>query len=122
MLGDPFGFKALENTVDKVVGLSKEWTEKPPVANDISQVSTQVVERLLNTPGMTQCRGSNFKKATPKFKLKDGTIIRTYKNSVGVDHIFLANSSGTMIFGGYVGWIHSENLEATIAEIKRAFA
>jgi hypothetical protein len=117
MLNDPFGFKELGKVVDFV----KEYTEKPEVANDISNLTTQVVDRLSNTPGMTQAQGTHFKRATPKFKLKDGTIIKTFKNPVGVDHIFLADSRGRMIFGGYVGWIHSEDLKQTVAEIKNKF-
>ncbi len=117
MLNDPLGFKALGKVVDFV----KEYTEKPEVANDISNLTTQVVDRLSNTPGMTQAQGTDFKRDTPKFKLKDGTIIKTFKNPLGVDYIFLADSRGRMIFGGYVGWIHSENLKQTVAEIKRTF-
>jgi hypothetical protein len=112
---------SLENTVGKVVTLSESLAGKPEVSTDISEVNSQIVDKLRNTPGMTQSRGTKFKKATPIFKLKDGTIIKTYKNSVGVDHLFLGDSSGRMLFGGYVGWIHSDDLEATIAEIKRTF-
>ncbi len=114
---DSSGFKVLEKLVDFV----EEWTEKPEVARDISDIATQVVDRLLNTPGMAQAQGTDFKRATPKFKLKDGTIVKTFKNPLGVNYIFLADSSGRMIFGGYVGWIHSQNLKLTVAEIKREF-
>jgi hypothetical protein len=103
------------------VDITTEWNEQPQVANDISEISTQVIEKLSNTQGIAQADGRDFKRATPKFKLKDGTMIRTYKNPAGVDHIFLADRSGRMLFGGYVGWMHSENLEATIAEIKETF-
>ncbi len=123
MLND--GIKVIGTIADltgTVVNITKDWTEKPQVANDISPVSTQVVEKLLNTSGMTQSRGTKFKKATPIFKLKDGTIIKTYRNSAGVNYVFLANANEEMIFGGYVGWIHSDSLKATIAGIKTAFA
>jgi hypothetical protein len=122
MLSD--GIKAIGTIVDlteKIVGITQEWNEQPQVANYISEISTQVIEKLSNTPGITQADGRDFKRATPKFKLKDGTIIKTYKNPVGVNHVFLADRSGKMIFGGYVGWMHSGNLETTIAEIKRTF-
>lgn len=107
--------------VETILNIATEWNEQPQMANDISEISTQVIEKLSNTPGISQADGRDFKRATPRFKLKDGTMIRTYKNPVGVDHIFLADSSGKMLFAGYVGWIHSENLEATIAEIKKTF-
>ncbi len=107
---------------ETLVNATKDLAKKPPVAKDISYVSSQVVEKLSNTPGMTQSRGTKFKKATPNFKLKDGTIIKTYRNSAGVNYVFLANANEEMIFGGYVGWIHSDSLKATIAGIKTAFA
>lgn len=117
MLGDPLGLKALGEIVD----FAREWTAKPSVANDISEVSTQVVDRLVNTPGMTEVEGTHFKRATPKFKLKNGIIIKTFRNRLGVDHVFLSDANGSMIFGGYVGWIHSDDLKVAIAEIKRDF-
>lgn len=135
MLGDLLGIKelglgikefgevvdSLANTVDRAIALSKDLTGKPEVATDISELTAQVIEKLVNTPGMTQSRGTKFKKATPNFKLKDGTILRTYRNSSGINYIFLADASGRMIFGGYVNWLYSEDLKAAVAEIKREF-
>lgn len=113
--------KTIGTLLDTAKELTKELTYKPEVADKISDLNIKVVERLSNTPGMTQSRGTKFKKATPSFKLKDGTVVKTYRNSLGVNYVFLADTSGNMLFGGYVGWIHSENLKATIAEIKRDF-
>lgn len=121
MFNDILGLNGLGETAKTVRGIVQDLTGNPPVANDISKVNTQIVEKLLKTPGMTQYRGQHFIKATPKFKLKDGTILKTYKNSARVDHVFLADSNGRMLFAGYVGWIHSDCLEATIAEIKETF-
>ncbi|HEY9615096.1 hypothetical protein [Allocoleopsis sp.] len=121
MFKDVFGITTFQPAVELAVDFIKDLNDMPQVASDISDVGTQVVDKILKTPGITQCRGSHFKSATPKFKLKDGTILKTYKNSVGVNHVFLADSSGKMIFGGYVGWIYSDDLKATIAEIKETF-
>jgi hypothetical protein len=70
---------------------------------------------------MIQSRGTKFKKATPNFKLKDGTMLRTYRSSIGIEYVFLADSRGRMIFGGYVDWLYSSDLKVTVAEIKRNF-
>jgi hypothetical protein len=110
------------DTLKPVVELVVSWSEKPQVATDISFVSTQVVEKLSNIQGIKQSRGTKFKKATPKFKLKDGTIIKTYRNSAGVNYVFLADVNGKMIFGGYVYRRHSDELKITISEIKTTFA
>ena len=121
MLGDVLGIKALADTVDKLVDLSKDFSGKPEIATDISELSAQVIEKLFNTPGMIQSRGTKFKKATPNFKLKDGTMLRTYRSSIGIEYVFLADSRGRMIFGGYVDWLYSSDLKVTVAEIKRNF-
>jgi hypothetical protein len=71
---------------------------------------------------MIQSRGTRFKKATPSFKLKDGTIIKTYRTSTGINYVFLADANGKMIFGGYVYWQHFDGLKATLSEIKTTFA
>ncbi|XDE60984.1 hypothetical protein AB3M80_20215 [Arthrospira platensis BEA 1257B] len=47
--------------------------------------------------------------------------MKTWKNPVGVDHVFIADKSGNMIFGGFVGWIHSNALQEAIDEIHKDF-
>jgi hypothetical protein len=121
MLANLLGIKELADTVDKVIDLSKELTGEPEIATDISELSAQVIEKLFNTPGMIQSRGTKFKKATPNFKLNDGTILKTYRSSIGIEYVFLADSRGRMIFGGYVNWIYCDDLKLTVAEIKREF-
>jgi hypothetical protein len=44
-----------------------------------------------------------------------------WKNPVGVNHIFIADTEGNMIFGGFVGWIHADGLNEAIATIRRKF-
>ncbi len=121
MLANLFGIKEFADTVDQLVSVSKELTGKPEVATDISELSAQVIEKLFNTPGMIQSCGTKFKKATPNFKLKDGTILRTYRSSIGIEYVFLADARQRMIFGGYVNWIYCDDLKQTVAEIKREF-
>lgn len=110
------------DTLKPVINVLISWNEKPQVANNISFVSTQVVEKLSNITGIKQSRGTKFKKATPKFKLKDGTIIKTYRNSAGFHYVFLADVDGKMIFGGYVSPRHSDGFKVTLSEIKITFA
>lgn len=63
----------------------------------------------------------DFKSSSPIVRLRDGTAVRTWKNPLGVDHVFLADANNQMVYDGYVGWIHSEGLNAVIARIKRDF-
>lgn len=87
----------------------------------ISSVGDRVLKILNSVSGMTQAHGRDFYRAIPLFNLRDGSVLKTWKNPVGVEHIFIANSDGKMVFGGFVGWIHSENLRQAIAEIREEF-
>ncbi len=70
-------------------------------------------------PGMTAASKRDFSKSLSIMTLQDGTIVKTYKNPVGVDHIFLADSEENMIYAGFVGWIHYKGLQSAIAQIRR---
>jgi hypothetical protein len=90
--------------------------------NRILKMTEAVIEILDNVPGMTQCRASLLEHSRPKFTLKNGTAIRTWTNRmVGGDHVFLVNSDGTMLFGGFV-WIYAEELKQAIEQIRTKFA
>jgi hypothetical protein len=54
-------------------------------------------------------------------RLRDGTVVRTWKNQLGVDHVFLSDAFDKMIYGGFVGWIHSEGLNQALNRIRRDF-
>jgi pimeloyl-ACP methyl ester carboxylesterase len=49
--------------------------------------------------------------------LDGGTSIRTWKNPLGVDHVFVAGASGEHLYGGLVGWIHAEGLRHKLREL-----
>jgi hypothetical protein len=63
---------------------------------------------------MTFADERDFKKSRPIFTLRDKTVVRTWKNPLGVEHIFLADNNGKIIYGGFVGWIHSDGLKKAI--------
>ena len=46
------------------------------------EITETVIEILDNVPGMTPCRASLFGRSTPKFTLKNGTVIRTWTNRI----------------------------------------
>jgi hypothetical protein len=85
----------------------------------ISRESQQAIALLDQVPGMTRAHHRDFKSSQPIARLRDGSAVRVWKNLVGVDHVFIADHTDHMIYGGYVGWVHSEGLQQTIARIKR---
>lgn len=98
----------------------EEWNTEAEIATSISQIAQKAVEILVNVPGMTQAHSRDFRRATPIFTLKDGTLIKVFINPGNVKHIFLADSNNKMLFGGYVGWIDTKGLNQAIEKIKQS--
>ncbi|WP_204141297.1 hypothetical protein [Halomicronema sp. CCY15110] len=93
-------------------------TDTPPSDTFLKKV----VAILDQVPGITAANTRDFQKALPVMTLRDGTTVKTWKNPAGVDHIFLVNSDNQIIYGAYVGWIHSQGLQKAIAKIRRDFS
>ncbi len=108
------GFRLSQKGIDWL----QEWNTEAEIASSISQNAQKAVEILINVPGMTQAHSRDFLRATPIFTLKDGTVIKIFINPAHVKHIFLGDSKNKMIFGGYVGWIHTKGLTQAIEKIK----
>lgn len=111
----------LARVYEKIHDSVDEWNRPAQVANQISSVAEQVVDFLNQVSGMTQAHSRDFKQATPRFTLRDGSVLKIYKNPVGVNHVFIADADGNMVFGGFVGWIHTDGLNEAIAIIRRDF-
>jgi hypothetical protein len=112
------GIKLTQQIINEV----DEFNEESVIVNDICETAQQVIEILLNVPGMTQAHSRDFHRSQPCIKLKGEIVVRIYKNPLVVQHIFLANTKGEMIFGGFVGWIHSRDLKNAIKIIKEQFS
>ncbi len=98
-----------------------DQVEDVSLKNKNLKITETVIEILDNLPGMTPCRKSLFSRSTPKFTLKNGAVIKTWTNRmVGGDHVFLADSDGTMLFGGFV-WAYAKELKKAIKKIRKEF-
>lgn len=86
---------------------------------ELSDISRSAIAILEAVEGMTLAHHRDFKNAQPVARLRDGTTIRTWKNAVGVDHVFLADYNDRLIYGGFVGWVHAAGLDQAITQIKR---
>ena len=82
----------------------------------------EVIAILERVPGMTRAHHRDFKSSQPIIRLRDGSTVRTWKNPLGVDHIFIADRNDNMVYGGFVGWIHSEGLNQAINRIRRDYS
>jgi hypothetical protein len=88
-------------------------------AANISDITLEACAILEAVPGLTPAHHRDFNSSNPIMRLRDGTAVRAWKNPLGVDHIFyLADPDGKMVYGGFVGWIHSEGLNQAISRMR----
>jgi len=81
-----------------------------------------IVQRLQAVPGITDGHRRDFKSAAVLLTLPDGSSIRTWKNLLGIDHVFVASPTGDCLYAGFVGWVHSPNLQQALAAIQQDYA
>ena len=81
----------------------------------------EIIQLLEEVPGMTNAHPRDFPRSRLAFTCKSGISVRTWRNPLDVLHVFVADEYGNLIFGGFVGWIHTKGLRACIGEIRRSF-
>lgn len=92
------------------------------VEKDMSKpMVMQLIKQLQSVPGMTDADKQDFLKAHPHILFKNGVALHTWKNYAGVDHVFIADRSKQCLYGGYVGWIHSKNLQDALQSLQDEF-
>jgi hypothetical protein len=111
----------LSKVYEKIHDSVDEWNSPAPIANCISSLAEEVVEFLDQVPGMTPTYSADLKRSTPRFTLRDGSVLRVWRNPVGYNYVFIADCDGSMVFGGFVDWVHTDGLNNAIASIKREF-
>lgn len=89
------------------------------VESKVSDVCQRAISILEAVPGMTTAHHRDFIRAKALIHLRDKSRLKTWKNPVGVDHVFLADPQDHMVYGGFVGWIHSAELHYAISLIKQ---
>lgn len=88
--------------------VGESWTEE----------TARAIAILENVPGMTRAHHRDYKSANPIIRLRDGTSVRTWKNPLGVDHVFLGDRSDRNIYGGFVGWMDAKGLQQALERIR----
>lgn len=83
--------------------------------------SKEIIQLFKEVPGMTSAHHRDFPRSELFITCPSGVSVRTWRNPVNVLHVFVADESGELIFGGFVGWIHTDGLLACLREIRRRF-
>ncbi|MCT7958798.1 hypothetical protein [Laspinema palackyanum] len=91
-------------------------------ATSIGPVTQEAIALLDQVKGINYASDGDLKNSRPIFVLRDGTVLRTWKNWLGIDHIFLADTQGNIIYGGFVNWVDSDSLNEAIARIRTDFS
>jgi hypothetical protein len=95
------------------------WTNPQITTPPPENLATKLIKRLQIIPGMTDGHRRDFTRAKVYLSLTDGITIRTWKNPFGIDHVFVADKEDKCLYSGYVGWLHSQALRQTLAEIEQ---
>jgi Serine aminopeptidase, S33 len=82
----------------------------------------EIIQRIRAVPGITDGHQRDFHKSQIVMKLYDGSTIRTWKNLLGVDHIFFASPEGECLYAGFVGWMHTQDLWLTLEKLRKEYA
>jgi len=101
----------------------REFWSKPrtPLSAVPNNLTAQLIQYFRAVPGITDTNERDFSNATLVFTFRNGTSIYTWKNLVGVNHIFIANDEGNCEYAALVGWIHTPSLQKAIDQAIKIF-
>ena len=103
----------------QLIPIIKEFWLNPQISDaPEDNLATRIIQRLQKVPGMTDAHFRNFERSQIQLIFPEGIQMRTWKNPAGVDHVFVADSMGKCLYGGYVGWLHASQLHQTLSELK----
>jgi len=87
--------------------------------NPNQQSPTEKIIKILQTlKGMTSADPRDISKAEYFCTLSDGSVILIFKNNFNVHHVFVASKKGSVIFSGFVGWVHTNGLYESLKAIQ----
>lgn len=110
-------------THPEVAKVIQEFWSQPryPLPDLKNDLVAKLIEHFRAVPGITDASSRDFLKAKNYFQFKDGTSLWTWKSLAVVNHIFVADSQGNCEYSGFVGWIHTGNLESAIKSAIQKF-
>jgi hypothetical protein len=80
-------------------------------------IATQLIRLLQAIPGMTDADYKQVMRSQIIKRFPGGINLRTWKNAVGVNHVFVTDEAEQCLYAGYVGWLHAAEFHQTIATI-----
>ena len=87
-----------------------------------SGLESTIIQRLQTVSGITDAHPRDFLKTEPWLQFEDGLTLRTWRNILGIHHVFLGSSAGECLYSGFVGWRHTADLHQALDTIRRDYA
>ena len=106
---------------DLVPIIQQFWTN-PQIAKRKSDLATEIIQHLQDVPGMTDADYRYLERSQLAFKLPQNLTIRTAKNFAGVNYVFVTNSSQKCLYAGYVGWLHTFELNKALQKLQQNYS
>lgn len=116
-----FPHPALKDHPSLIPIIQEFWDRReiPPTAP--SELADELIERLSQVPGMTDTNERYLSRAQPVLKFQNGLSLCIWRNLCRINHVFLINPEGQVLFSGFVGWWHSRDLRQALKEIETQY-
>ncbi|NEP02667.1 MAG: lysophospholipase [Symploca sp. SIO2E9] len=107
----------LKNNWQVATTILKFWANPVITAPPPADFTYKLIERLRLIPGMTDAHQRDFPRAKVYLTFDNGVTLRTWKNFLQIEHVFVANSQQQCLYSGFVGWIHLRELHQILEEL-----
>ncbi|HEY9614513.1 alpha/beta hydrolase [Allocoleopsis sp.] len=112
----------LKNHPEVVATIQNFWTN-PQILVDEREpdFSTLLIQQIRLVPGITDAHRRDFYRSRAYIRFHNGITIRTWRNPLQVEHVFIGNNEGQCLYGGFVGWLHADGLRRTLEDVKKQY-
>ena len=97
------------------------WSNPNSLFSLEPNLTSLLVKHLKSVPGITDAHRRDFYRSQVYLTFKNGLNIRTWKNPLGVDHVFVADHEGECLYSGFVGWMHTKALYQVLEHIQNQY-
>lgn len=105
----------LQSNPDVATAIQEFWSmPRQPLPAPTVTLTSELIEHFRAVTGITDANTIDFRHAKIIFTFTDGTDLRAWRNLLGVKHVFIANAYGKCEYGGFVGWVHTGELNSAI--------
>lgn len=105
----------------KVVETIRDFCANPVITPPKADLTVTLIQRLRSVTGMTDAHQRDFCQAKTYLTFSNGVTLRRWNNPLQIEHVFVSNTQGECLYGGFVGWMHAKALHQVLDEIKQQY-